>query len=253
MALIFYAPLTSTVESFDAAQANGSSVDPRGLAAPIPGRIEIGTAPDGAACLCVTLDPADALTGGARRSEIDYIPEANAERWYVWEMFLPADFSPTVELCVMQVHDSPDGGESPVKFPNFAMYVQGDYLHCRVPLNTPSEATSTSRIPVGSGVPVVRGRWVECALHTNWSTASDGFLEAWYDGQVIAREWSRPAGYADAVGPYWKLGLYDFFGGGLSEARSAYYRNARLYSTGHAVADVMATRTPAALLAAAVG
>lgn len=239
MALILDAPLTTTVTGFDAAQAVGQSVDPRGLAAPIPGSIEINAAPDGSLALMSRITPSDAVTFGGIRSEIDWTPEANAERWYVWQVYFPVGFASSEQISFMQVHDSPDGGESPVKFPNFELMVQNGMVYCMVPLNTPSEATSNGRVPAGYRVPAVTGRWVTCALHTNWATDSSGFLEAWYDGKLIAREWGRPAGYTDAVGPYWKLGLYDFSHGGIAATLTAWYRAAKAYSTGHTAREVL--------------
>ena len=232
MALIFDAPLISVFAEFDAAQANGQSVDPRGLSAPIPGYIEISAAPDGSPAFLSRVTPQDAETYGGIRSEIDYAPEANAERWYVWEMFMPADFAGTNTLTFMQVHDSPDGGESPVKYPNFEFQTQGGYVFCTVPLDCPSEATANGRYAAQQRAPLIKGGWVTCCVHSNWATDTSGFLEVYYNGKLLAKEWNRACGYTDAVGPYWKLGLYDFTHGGLATSYQAWYRNAKLYSGG---------------------
>ena len=239
MALLFTAPLTSTITDFDAAQANGSSVDPRGLSVAISGRIEINAAPDGSAALMSRITPGDAETNGGLRSEIDYVPEANAERWYVWEIYFPPGFQTVDTLTFMQVHDSPDGGESPVKYPNFEFQTQGGYVFCTVPLNCPSETTSNGRFPQQQRTPLVTGRWVTCAVHANWGTDSSGFLEVYFDDKLLAKEWNRACGYSDAVGPYWKLGLYAFLHLGLSMEAKAWYRNAKLYSSGHSVESVI--------------
>lgn len=256
MALLFDAPLTSVFSEFDAAQAIGTSVDPRGLAAPIPERIEINAAPDGttAAMSCIT--PTDALTYGGIRAEFDSTPDAAhaggaaAERWYVWQVYFPSDFAPVETLSFMQIHDSPDGGESPVKFPNFEFMTQDGMVFVKVPLDAPSESTSTGR-PFGVRVPIALNRWVTCAVHTNWSsTDASGYMDAYFDGARIGREWNRASGYADAVGPYWKLGLYDFDHGGLSKSYRAWYRNAKIYSGGHTEHEILgvAPRKPTGLL-----
>lgn len=252
MALRFSASLSSVFSDFDAAQANGLTVDPRGLTSPIPGNIEIAAAPDGYPGFRSTIRPTDAVTFGGIRSEIDYVPEANAERWYVWQTFFPTGFSPAERITFMQVHDSPDAGENPVKFPNFEFMTQAGTVFCQVPFNAPSEATSNGRSPTGYVVPAVTGRWVTCCLHTNWATDATGFLEVWYDGKLVAREWGRACGYTDAVGPYWKLGLYDFDHGGIASTYQAWYRNASLYDTGHCFAEVtgMDAALPAATLVA---
>ncbi len=240
MALLLDAPLTETINGFDAAQANGQSVVlSGGETVAISGYLEISTAPDGSRALLSRINPTDAETYGGIRSEIDWTPEANAERWYVWEVFHPAGFSDAEMLSFMQVHDSPDGGESPVKFPNFEFMTQGGKVFCMVPLNCPSEATSMGRVPAGQRVDLVTGRWVQCALHTNWATDTTGFLEVFYHGELLAREWFRACGYADAVGPYLKLGLYDFSHGGISETCRAWYRKVKVYSTGHTATEVL--------------
>lgn len=235
MPLIASAPLSSVVEAFDDAEANGITIDPRGIAAPIPGRIEIAAAPDGRPALKCTLNPADTLTRFGLRSEVNYEPEANAERWYCVQVYMPLDFNPPtgLQLCFMQVHDSPDDGESPVKFPNFAMYASGGLVYCRVPANAPNEGNSGSRIPVGQPARLVKGRWVDVALHTNWATGATGFLEVWYDGRLLHREWSRACGYTDAVGPYIKMGLYKFFSvETLDTEYRCWYSNWRLFGAG---------------------
>lgn len=238
MALIFSAPLTATVTEFDAAQANGLAVDPRGLSAPIPGFLEINEAPDGSLALMAYVSVGDMDTYGGIRAEIDYQSEAAAERWYLWEMFHPTGFNTDDVLTFMQVHDSPDDGEDPVKYPNFEFMTQGGYVFCTVPINCPSEASSNHRFPTQKRVPLVTGRWVTCAVHANWADDSSGFLECFYDGNLVAREWSRACGYSDAVGPYWKLGIYDIEHTLATSAR-IWYRNARLYSGGHSALAVL--------------
>jgi hypothetical protein len=228
MALLFSAPLTSTVTEFDAAQAVGLSVDPRGLSAPIPNHLEINAAPDGSSGLMSRITPTDPETYGGIRAEIDDAPQANAERWYLWEVFFPDDFPTADTLTFMQVHDSPDGGESPVKYPNFEFQTQGGYVFCTVPINCPDETSSNGRYPPQQRVRLPTGRWVQCCLHTNWATDSSGYLEVYFDGKLLAKEWNRACGYSDAVGPYWKLGLYDFTHAGLTSEARAWYRNAKL-------------------------
>ena len=238
MALIFSAPLTSTITDFDSAQANGTIIDPTGLASPIPGWLEINTAPDGTSALMSKINPSDATTYDGIRSEIDYVPEAAAERWYVWEVWHEDGFNSTDIITFMQVHDSPDGGEDPVKYPNFEYQTQGGYVYCTVPLDCPDETSANSRLPKQARTPLLTGQWVKCAVHANWATTTAGFLEAYYNGRIVAKEWGRASGYSDAVGPYFKLGLYDIAHSLTASAR-AWYRNAKVYSTGHSAFGVL--------------
>lgn len=233
MAQIFSSPLTAAITGFDAITANGEiygGEDCVNGLVDIPGYLEIGTAPDGSTAMLSRITSADALTYGGIRSEVDWTPEDNAERWYCWDMFIPSDFDSSTKFCLMQIHDSPDDGEDPVKFPNFNLILFDGHVSAYVPLDAPSEATSTSRI-IGT-LPAILGRWTRCCLHTNWGIDALGFLEAAYGGKVLAKEWSRPCGYEDVVGPYLKLGLYDIFHSDFSGERSVWYRNATVHSTG---------------------
>lgn len=238
MALLFSETLTGVFTSFVAGQAQGLTVSALGKVSLVPGRLEISTAPDGSPALMSQITPSDTPTATGIRSEINYSPEANAERWYVWEVFHANGFSPLETITFMQIHDSPDGGEGVVKYPNFEFFSQGGYVFCAVPIDAPNEVSSSSRFPPQVRVPLITGKWVQCAVHSNWATDSTGFLEAYYNGSLVSKEWFRACGYSDAVGPYWKLGLYDFTHGGLSTTYTAWYRNASLYSTGHSASSI---------------
>lgn len=252
MALILDCPLTSiiparTVGQFDGvsqihAANRASNVAPGGEVVGVAGRLQIDRAPDGSPALLSRINPSDPEpfgVGSGVRSELSFPDRANGEIWYVWETFFPDGFVGTDQLTWMQVHDTPDDGESPVKYPNFEYFVQGGMVFCTVPYNCPVETTANGRPPRQQRVPVVTGRWVTAALHTNWATDSSGFLECFYDGQLVAREWGRACGWTDAVGPYLKIGLYDFTHGGISTEYSAWYRNVRIYSTGHSAQSVI--------------
>lgn len=252
MALLLNLPLTSVIAARTASNYDGVSqvhsasvarnVTPGGETTPVPGRLEITTGPDGSPALLSRIAPGDAEPfgpGSGIRAELSFPDRANGEIWYAWDVWHEAGFSSAEVITFMQVHDTPDGGESPVKYPNFEFQTQGGYVHATVTLNAPSEATANGRYPQQRRVPLVTGRWVRCALHTNWGTDSSGFLECWYDGQLVAREWSRACGYTDAVGPYLKLGLYDFTHGGISQPLTAWFRNCKVYSSGHGPFEVL--------------
>lgn len=242
MTLLLDSPLASAITGFDAITANGEIYGGQdcidGLVS-IPGYLDIVTAPDGQTAMRSRITGSDALTYGGIRSEVDWTPDTG-ERWYVFDVYLPHFVDDGVQFSFMQIHDSPDGGESPVKFPNFEFTVQDGNIVCLVPLSTPSEATSSSREI--ARFPGTFGRFVKCTLHVNWATDSTGWLEVYYDGYKVAQEWSRASGYSDAVGPYIKLGLYDLFHVGFSGEREAYYRNVQIYDSGHSVTNVLGRR-----------
>lgn len=252
MALLLDCPLTSIIPGRTAGQFDGvsqihchtraSNVAAGGEVVAVAGKCEIGRAPDGSPSLLSRIAPTDSEpfgVGSGVRSELSFPDRANGEIWYVWDTFFQTGFPGTDQITWMQVHDTPDGGESPVKYPNFEFFTQGGWVFAAVPFNCPSEATANGRPPQQQRVPLITGRWVTAALHTNWATDGNGFLECFYDGQLVAREWSRACGYTDAVGPYLKLGLYDFTHGGITATYSAWYRNLKVYSTGHSAQSVL--------------
>lgn len=234
--LIFDVPLNSTITGFDTAQALGVSVDLTTTPSGIPGALEISTAPDGSPALWSRITQNDPLTYTGIRAEVDSQIDTG-ERWYVWEMYVPSDFGTTGLFSFMQIHDSPDVGESPVKFPNMGLATENGRVRVYLPLNAPAELNAYR---TEGNVPLITGRWVKCWLRANWQTDNTGFLEAGYDGRVLVKEWLRPCHYVDAVGPYWKLGVYDYFhSAGSFGSRQAWYRNAKCYSGGHSYSEVL--------------
>lgn len=252
MAILVDCPFSAEsgfVEFNMGAEANGQVNVPvnDGRLVPVPGHIEIAQAPDGSYAYQATIYPDDEITRLAVRSEISHGREsvhANggaAERWYRLEVYIPSSSIGPDPLTIIQIHDTPDAGESPVKFMNFILRMRDGNFDVLVPLDAPSEATSQNRAPPGRNMPVPRDRWFNLALHANWSKGSDGYLEFYLDNTLMAREWCRPCGYNDVVGPYWKVGMYDLNHAGINLAKPyrAWYRNAKVYSEGHTAEEVL--------------
>lgn len=225
MAILLDAPSTSAVSTaFRILASMGTTAAP--TASGIAGSMEIGAAPDGSSALQVTIRGTDPLTYGGQRSELLADPEPTAIRWYAFDIWVPSTFGAD-RISIMQIHDTPDGGESPVKFPNFEFVVrESKSLEVYVPFDCPSEATSNSRL-VGA-CPLVTDRWVRCVLYCHWQSTTAGWFEAYHDGQLVCSEWWRPFRYTDVTGPYLQIGLYDLFHTGFSGQRRAWYRNIRI-------------------------
>lgn len=234
-----------------AANALGqTNIATNGLAAPIPGAIEIAPTPSDGIGYRTTVAPGDPITYGAIRAYVAYGREAAhangaaAERWYRWEWYFPPDFYANELISVMQFHDTPDSAELPVVFPNFEFMAQGDDLWVWVPLSCTSRG-QTPRYPPGVGIiklSEIRGRWLRCAVHCNWSNAADGFLEVYFDDMLIVRDWLRPNSYDDLVGPYWVVGIYDWTHSGLSRQYRIWHRNVRIYNVGDVAQDVLGAK-----------
>ncbi len=190
------------------AQAVPSSLFPQGIA----GHLEPSIAPDGSPAMLGRIASADLQTYGKIRSEIVAdqgvaLVGTDTERWYVWEMFVPVEWSVGGAIVLQQIHDDPDAGETPIKAPNFVLYCSNTELIAKVPLNTPDESFTTDRI-FGT-VTLIKGRWVKCAVHAKWETTNAGFLDFIYDGRIVGREWFRPSHFPDLRRPYLKLGPYN--------------------------------------------
>lgn len=261
MALQFDDPMVTTFAAWPMA-ANGlgqTNVTTNGKAAPIPGAIEILPTPTGdGSGYCVTCKPGDPITYGAIRAYVAYGREAAhnngnaAERWYRWDWYFPPDFHADELISVMQFHDTPDSAELPVIFPNFEFMAQGDDLWVWTPLSCTVRG-QTPRYPPGVGIikiSSIRGRWLRCAIRCNWSNAGDGFLEVYLDDTLIVRDWFWPNAYADLIGPYWVVGIYDWTHGGLAREYKLWHRNVKIFNTGHTAQDVLgvAPRLPLPLV-----
>lgn len=243
MALLFdHSFAGSTLPAGLTMSANGieavSSDDyPYGIA----GRIYPGTAPDGSPAVCCRLTGADAEAAGALRSEFSLDKGAalvapDSERWYVWDVWLPDTHTPNVRTSICQIHDDPDDGEPVVKAPNLEFITYAGEVSIDIPKNCPTEQAGFRTL---AAVPLVTGRWVQCAMHAKWETDATGFLEIAFDGRLVGREWNRACHFADIKRPYLKLGLYDTYHGGLSGDYSAWYRNLRIYGGRHSASEVL--------------
>lgn len=225
MAIVLDAPSTATVSTdFRIAAANGFSGAPSETG--IPGRIEIATAPDGSSALKMRVTSADTQTYGGYRSELLAYQETTGIRWYAFDLWIPSSFPASPRFSFCQIHDSPDGGETPVKFPNFEFVINNQTIEVYVPENVPSELTANSRL-IGA-CPAVFDAWIRCGMYVNWQSGASGWLEAIYNGEPVAKEWWRASRYTDAVGPYLQIGVYDLFHTGFTGERIAYYKNIQI-------------------------
>lgn len=231
MALILDSPmLTSVDEWFDNIEAMGVTT---GLS--YPGRIEIAQAPDGIAALHSVVLDTDPETATGQRAELRGPAEANAERWYKFDIMISRGW-PSGEYLVMQIHDTPDGGESPIKVPNFALLNSEGVGIAYVPVSAPTEAAA---VRVFAKFPMALGVWHTVVLHTNSATDTTGFMELIVNGETVGKEWLRACGYADAIGPYFKLGCYDYLHLGGFGMLEAWYRNVKVWSGGESYVSVL--------------
>ena len=162
----------------------------------------------------ITLNKGDSDIQNSKRSELKLSPvPANSEQWYGFSMFLPESYKsdPSAEIIV-QWHDKPDldSGDIWKTPPLYLTTNNGDLLLRRrwdsrriVKNNTPQGKEAINLGPYPKGV------WTDFVFHVKWSYKSDGLLEVWRNGNLIVTE-KGPNTYNDAVGPYFKMGIYKF-------------------------------------------
>lgn len=108
-----------------------------------------------------------------------------------------------------QLHGTPDAGDSSNLGPVFALQLQGEHL--RIVVRSDDAATTTSRVADNfiytDPSDILRDHWYDMKLVFKLDPAGAGLLQVWRDGVEIA-DYHGPLGYNDAVGPYWKEGVY---------------------------------------------
>ena len=165
-----------------------------------------------------------AITTVGHRTEMYLTPDsATGENWYAWEFMLPSSHWEgfTGAMTVGQMHDSPDGGDG-ARQPNFILQMYAGSICVVGPRGSlPTEGISFDRIPVA---PLDLDRWYSICVRINWQTTSAGFREVLIDRVPVFRQWGVATAYADALGPYFKLGIYNTSGGDAGE-KLAYFRN----------------------------
>jgi hypothetical protein len=193
----------------------------------IPGFIDLVPDPAGSGLTVIrtTVNQTDNTTYGNKRSELslnkDPLPYPT-ERWYAFSTYIPLGVTPSEEITIWQVHNSPDTSPDEVAAaipptmecdmslldgePVFRIYNAYD-----------AAATSTPGSPTARTlctVPLVQGVWVDWVLHAIWSgTAGSGKLEIYKDRRIIFSENNHINTYNDAAargggGPYARMGIY---------------------------------------------
>lgn len=183
-----------------------------------------------------TVSDTDDQTALGQRAEIRAPSDARAERWYTWEFMIPTEWDDDAPMSVMQIHDSPDGGDA-ARFPNFLLTIESGQIVALVPTAAlPTEGAAGTRI---ARRPLVKGRWYSGFLHVSWQIGATGFRELFLDGVPMFRHFNVATHYDDVAGPYLKLGVYDFYHAGGFGTKTAYFRNAAVWSGNDGYQTVM--------------
>ncbi len=217
-------PLGTNFSGVNTLQAQGSIVSGNSSPTGIGSALSISNG-----YMVSSITQSDTLTATAIRAEITAPADSMAERWYVWEFMLPESFAPSSDpISLMQIHDTPDGGDGTKAVPFSFYYEQSGCLAAYVPLQTlPAEGAS---FKLAGSINVTKGHWYKAALHCLWSTTTTGFREFYLDGQPLFRHFNLPTMYSDAVGPYFKVGCYDSTHNARFGTATAYFRNVGIWS-----------------------
>ncbi len=154
--------------------------------------------------------------------------------WYGFSTRLAADF-PTADgvPCVLaQWHDQAVKGDPSGKPPIALRYRDGTLrvTGAHAPYATPEPET---RYELARVTNFPRGVWHDFVFRVFWSRFGQSEVQAWLDGEEFI-DWRGPLGYRNqAVGPYFKLGVY--CSGPIEQPHVAYHDN---YSRGHSYAEV---------------
>jgi hypothetical protein len=117
----------------------------------------------------------------------------------------------TAEWVVIgQAHATEDPGDASSPPPFSVELTGGDRM--RIAIGYSKEpitraANTTFRNLYTDRAELERGRWYDMRITVKFDPAGNGILDVWRDGTQIV-DYSGAIGYRDAVGPYWKNGVY---------------------------------------------
>lgn len=165
-------------------------------------------------------------------------------RWFYFEtLFLdwPIDRSNSVTASISsklgdardmiaQLHDTADVGDTTHQ-PPFMLAIEGEriYFYTTYDTATPTVATAPN-FRIMQWFPLERTKWVKWALHIKYTINGDGFMHLYKDRRKVYSVTGTPTAYNDTVGPFFKSGIYKFFGANSPASRT-------LYHTGIVVGD----------------
>lgn len=209
-------------------------------------RVQIVSDPvrKGAGSAQFTLKPEDDYAGGNRAElKLYWNDGLGAVTWCAWSFLVPTDYidepDPPGHQIMGQWHDRPPAGVEWADYelhpPLIAVkYVERDgqiaflITYGLEGINKKIVATQL----------IQKGQWIDLLFGIRWSTADDGYIEAWRDGQPITefngqdyKAYGR--NMYNETPPYLKIGLYR--APGFTSTNSVYFDEVRV---GRQFADV---------------
>ena len=133
----------------------------------------------------------------------------NTDYWISYAFCMrPGDTILTGWSLFGQLHHSPDAGEDGFS-PPFAIEYNTSTGNLEIVRRTSTQnplVTAPTRV-VAATIPFQRGRVYHILQQHNINPTGTGKHNVWFDGSQVL-SYSGHTGYVDAVGPYWKMGIY---------------------------------------------
>lgn len=133
------------------------------------------------------------------------------EYWYAVSIYLPPDWVVDDSETLVQFHAKPDLHlHEPNIRPPFSLGIEGTQWRLII------RADDRQRLPRNAQLQVIKhmqlgpispGVWTDWVFRIKWSYKSDGIVQVWKDGQLVAEHYGMNT-YNDRIGPYLKLGIY---------------------------------------------
>lgn len=198
----------------------------------------------------VTLAPGDIAASKERAElkvgdrEIERVHGSQGgEMWYGWSVLIPADYAdpPGEQFQILaQWHHRPAEGAKPGE--ERSHHVTGpppltlhlDFYEHRHLLSLIGRTSPKEPRRTLGARPIRKGAWIDLVFHVRWSTGSDGFVEAWMDGQPLTPGKVRGATMYSSASNYLRLGLYR--GKGVPTTNHVFFDEVRIGDSYQAVA-----------------
>jgi hypothetical protein len=160
-------------------------------------------------------DPKVNLGHRAELSEYAFKAPFHTDLWYAFRTFIPEAWpNQDVRCLIAQWHAWHDWawGEalrSPVlgiEYRDSAFLIR--LCHSDVKIQTDNSSRSNNKTVLYiSDEYAQKGVWHDFVVNVRWSPQEDGYLNVWIDDHQVVR-YRGPIGYKDALGPYFKMGIY---------------------------------------------